>query len=338
MKLLVLGSHAYTIEHFACMNLRELGHEVMFYGYKDKIGRLADPVRMTITRSAVLRSLAGPLWLNRINDEIIKLADRLRPDVVLSVKGEVIRPETIMSIRTELGLRTALWYPDDPRFFNSLVKHIAPSYDFVFTASEKAIGMYKRSGVKNVYYLPFACEPSVHRRVHLSEREHTYYSSDICFVGTYTPRRAAIVGALRKAGLAVRVWGPYWKYFVRWDGIADAAYGPQMVKIFNGAKIVLNVHVEDDLPYKVNMRTFEVAGCGAFLLTDESEGMKKMFRVGEELAAYHDQTELIELAQYYLDAQERSEIAEKAQHRAYSDHTYERRMRQFLDVVRSSKT
>lgn len=47
----------YNLEHYVYMNLVKLGHDVRFYGYKEKLGKLANPVRMAITRSkmAILR-------------------------------------------------------------------------------------------------------------------------------------------------------------------------------------------------------------------------------------------------------------------------------------------
>ena len=93
-------------------------------------------------------------------------------------------------------------------------------------------------------------------------------------------------------------------------------YGPETVKVFNSAKIVLNIHVEDYLPYKVNMRTFEATECGSFLLTDYAHGMEKLFRVNEELAVYVNENELVKLAKYYLNEDERKVVGKRSQERA----------------------
>ena len=335
MKVLLLGSHLnYNLEHFVYLNLKKLEHDVEFYGYRDRIGRLANPVRMAISRSKFLRSMSGPFWFDKINEEIRRLAGELEPDIVLSIKGEVVKPETVEWIRNKLGAKTALWYPDDPRFFGSLVKYIAHCYDCVFTASEKAVEMYKEMGARDVRYLPFACEPTVHKKVELSEEERRLCSSDICFVGTYTAKRAKIAGTLRKAGLKVRVYGPYWKQIARNDWVRDGIYGVEMVKVFNAAEGVLNVHIEDDLEYKANMRTFEATGAGVFLLTDRPYGLERLFSIGKELVCFQDSRELVELAKYYLEhREERVGIAAEGQKRAYKDHTYEQRVREILSCV-----
>jgi spore maturation protein CgeB len=335
MKVLLLGSHMnYNLEHYVYMNLVKLGHEVRFYGYKERLGSSANLIRMAITRSKLVRNLANLFWLNKINDEMKEIAETFHPDLVLSIKGEAVKPRTIEWIKDKLGAKTALWYPDDPRFFNSLVKHIAPSYDHIFTASEKAIDMYKEIGCEKVHFLPFACEPTVHKRLIPSGEESISNDLDVVFVGIYTRRRGKLIKALEKAGIKVEVYGPYWRYFKRSNNVHDGVYGPEMVKVFNLAKMVLNIHMEDDLPYKVNMRTFEATGCGALLLTDYAYGMEEMFRVNEELVTYADEDELLELAKYYLHAEgEREAIGKKAQEKAYSKHTYEKRITELISKV-----
>jgi spore maturation protein CgeB len=335
MKTLLLGSHMnYNLEHYVYMNLARLGHEVRFYGYKEKLGRFANPIRMAVTRSKLVRDVANLFWLNRINDEIKEVAEQFRPDLLLAIKGEAVKPETVEWIKDELGAKTALWYPDDPRFFNSLVRHIARSYDHVFTASEKAIGMYREIGCEKVHFLPFACEPTVHKRMGLFGEENTSSHLDVIFVGTYTRRRGRLINALEKAGIKVQIYGPYWRYFKRSNNVHDGVYGPEMVKVFNSAKIVLNIHVEDDLPYKVNMRTFEATGCGSFLLTDCASGMGKLFEINKEIVVYTDESELVKLTKYYVGSkEEREAFAERAQKRVYKEHTYKQRISQLLLTV-----
>jgi spore maturation protein CgeB len=277
-------------------------------------------------RSSGFRKFIQRTILRKINEEIERIAKEFGLDLVPSIKGEAVEPKTIEWVKSELGAKTALWYPDDPRFFGSLVKCIAPSYEHVFTASERAVNMYREIGCENVHYLPFACEPAVHKRVELSDEERERYWADVVFVGTYSPRRAKLIKALENAGIKVKVYGPYWRYFKFGRNVYEGIYGPEMVKSFNAARIVLNIHVADDLEYKANMRTFEATGSGAFLLTDKPYGLEKLFAIGKELVAYKDEEELTDLVKFYLDAEdEREEIALRGMERALENHTYRRR-------------
>ncbi len=71
MKIPILGSHReYNLDHYVYMNLIKLGHEVMFYGYRERLGRLASPVRMSVTRSNLVRNITNLVWFNNVNREM----------------------------------------------------------------------------------------------------------------------------------------------------------------------------------------------------------------------------------------------------------------------------
>ena len=334
MKVLLLGSHMnYNLEHYVYMNLKKLGHEVKFYGYKDELGRLANLVRMIITRSKTARDLGSIIWLNKINNKIKKVAKEFSPNIVLSIKGEAVKPETIKWFKEELRVKVALWYPDDPRFLYSLVKYIAPSYDYVFTSSGNAISMYKELGIEHVYRLPFACEPTVHRKMKLTDKEKKKYDTSVVFVGTYASSRARFIKALMKARIRVQVYGSYWKYFMRNNNVHDGIYGIEMVKLFNFSKIILNFHANRSCG--PNMRVFEATGSGAFLLTDSAEDLGDFFEVDKEVVIFDDAKELLSLVNYYLHSEEeRESIANAGYIKCHTNHTFEKRLKNMIDVVK----
>ena len=79
------------------------------------------------------------------------------------------------------------------------------------------------------------------------------------------------------------------------------------------------------------MRTFEAAGCGAFLLSDYVGGMENAFDIGKEIACYKSEDEMVEKVRYYLDHPElRNQIALAGQRRAYQEHSFENRIKQIL--------
>lgn len=338
LKVLLLGGHLRcNLEYFVKMGLEKLGCEVQFLGYGEFLGRLATPVRIIISRSKGARWLLEPVGLREFNRRAMQLALAFDPDLILSVKGEAVLPPTLDWFSEQLGSVTALWYPDDPRYFESLSKHIAPLYDVVFTASEKFLSRYRNVGVKRVEYLPFACEPTVHRPVALSARETRDLSSDICFVGTYSRKRAKLIAVLEKSGLKIKVWGEYWRYFKEGENFHSPVSGLALTKVFNAAKIVLNIHTESDLAFKANMRVFEASGCRSFLLSDRPWSLERSFVPGEELACYMNEVDLVRLARHYLSFPgERAAIAARAQQRAYSDHTYDLRAKSILAAVSKS--
>ena len=332
-KIVLVGSYfGYNLESYVKLALERLGHSVTYFTYYPLLGRFASPVRMATTRSAFLRDLARPAFWNKVNKKLKETLREAQPDYMLTVKGESILPSTLNFIREELGIKTILWYPDDPNWFNGFTKHIAPHYDYVFTASQKAMPRYDKLGVKHVHFLPFACEPTVHKKVDLFPEEKERFESDISLVGTYYPRRRKILKKI--SNYNVNIYGPYWRLFVRKKNIHKSVWGPNMVKVFNASKIILDIYDPNVLQYQVSARTFEVTGSAAFLLTEWAPGIADLFVPGKEVVCYKDEFELRELLNYYLDSNEkRREIANRGQERAYKDHTLDQRMAYLVKTV-----
>jgi spore maturation protein CgeB len=333
-RVLLIGSHlGYNVESYVKMALERVGWRVFFAGYREHFGSLATPVRMIITRSRITSHLMEPFGLRRFNKSLNQIANDFQPRLVIAIKGEAILPQTVTWISDKIGATTALWCTDDPRYFGSLVKHLAPTYDYVFSPSEAALPLYEKAGVSSVTFLPFACDPSIHRTTRLLQEEMRQYASDVSFVGTYYPNRARVLRQLQ--GLDLAIWGSYWRISgvkARYHG---SVWGPEMVKALNASKITINIHHPTDLDFKTNMRTFEAAGCGAFLLTDHPVDLEEMFQVGKEVICYHSSDEFRDLVRYYLKHEaERQEIARRGQQRAHGDHTYDHRVRRMLQITK----
>lgn len=115
--------------------------------------------------------------------------------------------------------------------------------------------------------------------------------------------------------------------------VHDGVYGVEMVKLFNSSKVVLNFHA--DSRYGPNMRVFEATGSGAFLLTDNVEGLESFFKIGKEIMTFNDMKELLSLTKYYLDDErERDYITNAGYVKCHADHTYEKRLRNMIGMLR----
>ena len=120
-----------------------------------------------------------------------------------------------------------------------------------------------------------------------------------------------------------------------------------MVQIFNESKINLNFSNSTswDIRYllssprallnslrspktieQIKARHFEISSCGAFQLSYYVEGLERQYVIGEEIAIYLDQEDLIQKVKFYLNNDSlREKIAERAYHRSLRQHTFERR-------------
>lgn len=331
MKISVIGNRRhYNLEEYSVRALEHLGHEVQFLGFNDINGKnYSDYTRMISTRSAVFRKISEPFWLDRINDRYMLSLTKFRPDIVFSIKGESLLPRTLRYISNELGSESALWYPDDPRFFHSLVKHIAPEYDHVFTCSANGMENYRSIGVENPQRLSFGCDDEIHLRENWDNEQ----LKKALFVGTFTPKRFKILRRLIKSGVKVDVAGKYWKEFLPSNVISDGAYGRQLVGLIQKYRVVINIH--NNLNYGPNMRTFEVSGSGGLLLSDQAEDSEDYFTNGKEAIFYQDLNEMISLIRE-INASDQSvmEIAKNGYLRSHNSYSYNLIMNTFLRSVK----
>lgn len=108
----------------------------------------------------------------------------------------------------------------------------------------------------------------------------------------------------------------------------------EMPKIFRISKINLNitrVFVESGLP----MRIFDVLGSGGFLLSNNNADVESLFHPGKDLLAYRDLTDLEEIIPYYLNhEEERKEIAYNGCETVKKEHTYEKRLKKIMSIVK----
>ncbi len=85
---------------------------------------------------------------------------------------------------------------------------------------------------------------------------------------------------------------------------------------------------------QIKGRTFEVPGCGGFLLTSRVAGLEQYYEPGREIACFDSVSDLIEKTQYYLaHERERAAIAEAGYWRTQREHTYERRLTEIFDRI-----
>lgn len=201
-------------------------------------------------------------------------------------------------------------YLIDTHIHKDLHLQIAKNFDVTFLAQRAYIDEFKGNGIKNVFWLPLACDPQIHGKAE-REKEH-----DVGFVGSLTDDRR--VSLLMR--LAEKMDVGYKRAFLR-----------EMADFFSGSRIIFNNAIRNDL----NMRVFEALCSGSLLLTDPADGLDEFFTDREHLVVYNDEN-IIELAEHYLrNPEEREAIADAGRREALASHTYEHRVEDILRVVES---
>jgi spore maturation protein CgeB len=329
--------------------LTEMGHQVVFFNSQTPAldGELARPIKAVARNLLPFRGKISELvntWAT--SSRLVAECERIRPDILLVVKGANLRAAALRRIRRRAKPLLVNWFGDSllTPGIAEFVEWNSALYDFFFIIDDKRALERVRVRASHVATLPFACDPDFHRPPTLTVEERFQYGSPVTFVGTVLPSRERVLLAVREFGL--KIWGPPRNPLGTWnparsplgrDWQGGSAYGEAAVKIYAASEITLDIHFlfGEPLPIcNVTARVFEVPACGGFLLTNACDQMGQFYSVGTEMVCYRSLEELRRLVAHYLaHPEERREIAARAQQRARSEHTFRRRLEEMLDLL-----
>jgi spore maturation protein CgeB len=274
-------------------------------------------------------------------ESVTAKALEVRADMVLWMAQSPAIPEVIHELQNG-GIRTAFWFVEDYLTLNYW-QALAPHLDnFFIIQRDEFVEKLQEIGCENPYYLPVAADPEVHRPLELTPREREVYGSDLSHVGAgYHNRREFFNGLL---DFDFKIWGNEWEHSGPLMRVVQrgGARVPteEIVKIFNAAKININLHSStyhsgvNPFGDFLNPRTYEIASCGAFQLVDERAYLPENFVPDEEVATFKSRQEFRDKAKYYLDHEdERLEIAAAGRARVLAEHTYQHRMLELMGVL-----
>lgn len=342
IKILVVSplyGGSYPIALYCASTLKKMGHNVelidnsrfsdaMFFAKdvaedKPRYNRMIDMITSFLSEAVIARCAT------------------FKPDLVFALAQSPLTVDCLRRLKNN-NIPTAYWFVEDFRLMDYW-KNIAGFYDYFFVIQKGDFSdEMKLAGVKNYHYLPLAASPDIHKRVEMPDAERDYYGSDISFVGAgYYNRRHLFKGLLDHD---FKIWG------TNWDMNSPLAQCVQRageridtdetVKIFNAAKININLHSStyhngiNPFGDFVNPRTFEIASCGAFQLVDNRSALADLFEIGDEIIVFKDLEDLKQKIAYYLgNPAERERTAERAKQRVLREHTYEHRMGEMLEYL-----
>jgi spore maturation protein CgeB len=263
------------------------------------------------------------------------------PDLVLSLAQAPLILPALEHLRRKKFL-TAMWFVENYRHL-TYWQQLAAGYDFWFVIQqEPCIAALKQAGAKDVRYLPMAANPSVHRPLELTQAERVEFGSDVSFVGAGYANRREIFPRLLRHDWTFKLWGN------EWGGANDLTPVLQRngvrvdtdtcLKVFNASSVNLNLHswtgtgLDPDGDF-INPRTFELAACGAFQLTDRRSLMPDLF-TESEVATVSSSDELpAEITRWLREPEQRVTMAAQARQRVLAEHTYVHRMRDLLSQI-----
>jgi spore maturation protein CgeB len=291
MKIMIVGKKkAYNAEYFYEKAFQGLGHDVELV---DSYTRVSHELfrRIMHTRTDIFDFSLDRYW---INAHLAAITESYDPDAIIFFKGEFVSSGTLEKLSE--SRKIYMFYPDTFKF-KPLLRDRLGYFRTLFTASNNR-EFYHQMGARNIVTVPWACDPDFHRKLGIDKRYK------VTFIGTAYPERRRIIRRLGE----VDVFGDYWNgYGKRKHG---NVYGEKYVRTINESTINLNlqakISVNADAP---TMRTFEIAGCGGFQISDYMPSLKRYFPM---MPTFTDVKELRDQIEYYLNnLEEREEIALK---------------------------
>jgi spore maturation protein CgeB len=305
----------------------------------ERLGHIVTPLNAfdyesasPLLRKIMYRLAAGP-GVVRLNRDLLEIARREKPDVVWADKLLGMWPETIETLRA-MGIATVSYMIDNafgPRRdpgWRLYMKDI-PHYDLHVTQRDVSVREYERRGARHVIKIQTAYEPTIHfpPPAGWSDKDR---DRGVSFIGTPYDNRAEFLTRLWKEfGLPVTVSGGLvWK----------PALGPEATAaIYRGnGELFRDEYREGIWKSRINLsfithsnqdefvhKSFEIAGCGGFLLAERSDGHMQRFKEDEEAVFFSTIEECVEKIWRYLpDEAARARIVEAGRERALRDGYY----------------
>lgn len=320
--LYVAGLSLHDSSQYRAWALERLGHTVVplnFYPYESE-----NPV----LRKLVHRVVAGPA-VTRFNRDILAMAEREKPDVFWADKLLWLQPKTLDTLRA-MGIVTVSYMIDNPfgtrkdPGWRLYMKDI-PGFDLHVVQRDKNIADYKARGAPDVIKIQTAYEPTVHFPPPAGWGDKDR-DRGVSFIGTsYDDRPAFLTRLWREFGLPVVISGDkQWRRRLEPDALAVLYTGGELyMEDYRGgvwrSKINLSfiTHANQD---EFVHKSFEIAGCGGFLLAERSAGHSARFVEDEEAVFFSGIEECVEKIRRYLpDEAARERIAAAGHARAKRD-------------------
>lgn len=308
---------------FRLWALERLGHTVV------PLNAYAYEPSQPVLRKLLFRAQMGP-WVERLNRDVLATAEREKPDVFWADKLLALKPKTLIKLRA-MGVATVSYMIDnafgprrDPGW--RLYMQCIPHFDLHATQRDTNMEDYKRHGARDVIKIQTAFEPTLHFPPPEGWSDESRDRA-VSFIGTPYDQRAAFLTRLWKEGqLPVVISGstPHWR--AQLDPEAFKAmfrdgelFGQQYREAIWRSRINLSFLTHSNQDEFVH-KSFEIAGCGAFLLAERSEGHLQRFVEDEEAVFFSDAEECAAKIRRYLpDEAARARIAAAGHARAVRD-------------------
>jgi spore maturation protein CgeB len=275
----------------------------------------------------------------RLRRPLLRWLSREKSDVLIIVTLPLLAPEVAAEMKARLGVHLVGWYPDA---VINLAQHdfVFAPYDLLYFKDPFIVRRFaKILGSERVRYLPEAFDEEV-GSADPTPAELRPYRCDVMLYGNLYPYRVRFLEALKD--FSVRIYGPKptgRRWLVsRVEHSGLDVRGRAKVLACRGAAVCLNPCHFGEIE-GTNKRLWELAGIGAFQLTD-APAASTFFDPEEEVATFSTVEDLRHKLAFYLrEPERRQRMARAAREKVLAQHTWVHRAQVVLeDLARLGRT
>ena len=329
-KVLLIGPAYFRYNQSIASAFNPDRFEIKIIEYTEKLGQFN-----SLNKIAYFISLKKPdttlKLLARLNKFILRTYNLYRPDIVLIIKGDTIKEETISEMKRSKNI---LWMLDGIFYHPKSIK-LAGKMDAVFLFEKTEVEEVKKLN-SNTFYLPPAFDDQIFKKLPLKK------DIDILFIGVLYESRIKLLEKLCKSfpQLNIKIYCKrFWflktplKYL---KSLTDNTFINRFVTpveanvLYNRSKICLNMHHTQSV-YGINPRFFEILGAKALQFVDHKLFIDEFFS-GHNVQTYKNEDEL-----FLMIDQQLTNNSEQVNNKLYDTvskyHTYKNRVEYILGKV-----
>jgi glycosyltransferase involved in cell wall biosynthesis len=302
----------------------------------------ADTIVDRLTREAIWRFVT-PRWQKHLD----RLVDRERPDAVVVFTVPMAHIRGIPShLRERYGV-PVVFYDGDlpmslPEFggmdtgFNWYHDADPSEYDLVVANSEGGLGRLRELGARRAEAVHWAADPEFFAP-HVVGKE-----LDVLFYGYGDKFRREWVQSMigepsrRLPEVDFGLSGRDFRGDVGNARSVEDVPTSLLAQLVSTSRINLCItrRAHASVYASSSCRIFELASCGAAIVSNPWEGVDQWFDSGSELLVVHDADEAVDAYRSLLDDPGRAEeLGRRARERVLEEHTYRHRARRLLDLI-----
>ena len=303
---------------------------------------LTDSKGLVSILEKIFYKLKLPLDTDNINKRLINEVKHFNPEVLFIIKGNLIKPSTLRSIKNiNPNIILISWTLDDMYASHNrslYYKNGLNLYDHIFTTKSYNLTELNSLGAKKVHFLYQAYSNIYH--IPCKQCENSKYKFDVLFIGTAEKERIDSLNYLAQNGIKINIYGGGWnkvnKTTLHHNLVINAydLVGSDYADAISCSKISLCFlrKINRDLH---TSRSIEIPACKGFMLAERTNEHSDLFEEGIEAEFFNSNEELLKKVNYYLlNEEKRQEVMEEGYKKCIEkDYSYDNMLERILDAI-----